>query len=89
MDSFRNSTRPVERCLRDSGVDWRNVLDVVLISVHRSIIPDVTVDFGAVAQAAILTSRLIDKVFDMPVVFDDTGPFDSAEDCRGSTCAVH
>merc|ERR1712012_182220 len=30
MDYFRNSMGPVEKCLRDSGIDKRNVHDVVL-----------------------------------------------------------
>ena len=31
MDYFRNSMGPVEKCLRDSGIDKRNVHDVVLV----------------------------------------------------------
>ena len=31
MDYFRNSMGPVEKCLRDSGIDKRNVHDVALI----------------------------------------------------------
>ena len=31
MDYFRNSMGPVEECLRDSGIDKRNVHDVVLV----------------------------------------------------------
>ena len=31
MDYFRNSMGPVEKCLRDSGIDKRNVQEVVLV----------------------------------------------------------
>merc|ERR1711924_473139 len=31
MDYFRNSMGPVEKCLRDSGIDKRNVHEVVLV----------------------------------------------------------
>eukprot|EP00974_Lingulodinium_polyedra_P017457 1691797-Lingulodinium_polyedra.AAC.1 len=31
MDYFRGSTGPVEKCLRVSGVDKRNVQEVVLV----------------------------------------------------------
>ena len=31
MDYFQNSMGPVEKCLRDSGIDKRNVHDVALI----------------------------------------------------------
>merc|ERR1719231_1557468 len=31
MDYFRNSMGPVEKCMRDSGIDKRNVHDVVLV----------------------------------------------------------
>ena len=31
MEYFRNSMGPAERCLRDSGIDKRNVHDVVLV----------------------------------------------------------
>merc|ERR1711862_373881 len=31
MDYFRNSMGPVEKCLRDSGIDKRNVSEVVLV----------------------------------------------------------
>merc|ERR1712096_349001 len=31
MDYFRNSMGPVEKCLRDSGIDKKNVHDVVLV----------------------------------------------------------
>jgi L1 cell adhesion molecule like protein len=31
MDYFRNSMGPVEKCIRDSGIDKRNVHDVVLV----------------------------------------------------------
>jgi len=31
MDYFRNSITPVEKCLRDSGIDKRNIHDVVLV----------------------------------------------------------
>merc|ERR1719446_1823738 len=32
MDYFRNSMGPVEKCLRDSGIDKRNVHEVVLVA---------------------------------------------------------
>merc|ERR1712109_389667 len=31
MDYFRNSMGPVEKCMRDSGIDKRNVHEVVLV----------------------------------------------------------
>merc|ERR1711977_584277 len=31
MDYFRNSMGPVEKCLRDSGIDKRNVHEIVLV----------------------------------------------------------
>merc|ERR1719468_461457 len=31
MDYFRNSMGPVEKCLRDSGIDKRNVHEVVMV----------------------------------------------------------
>merc|ERR1719231_1177503 len=31
MDYFRNSMGPVEKCMRDSGIDKRNVSEVVLV----------------------------------------------------------
>ena len=31
MDYFRNSMGPVEKCMRDSGIDKKNVHDVVLV----------------------------------------------------------
>jgi len=31
MDYFRNTISPVEKCLRDSGIDKRNIHDVVLV----------------------------------------------------------
>jgi len=31
MDYFRNSIAPVDKCLRDSGIDKRNIHDVVLV----------------------------------------------------------
>ena len=31
MDYFRSSMGPVEKCLRDSGIDKRNVHEVVLV----------------------------------------------------------
>merc|ERR1712166_615606 len=31
MDYFRNSTGPVEKCLRDSGIDKKNVHEVVMV----------------------------------------------------------
>merc|ERR1712136_436079 len=37
MDYFRNSMGPVEKCLRDSGIDKRNVHDVVLVGGSTSI----------------------------------------------------
>merc|ERR1711939_443444 len=31
MDYFRNSMAPVEKCLKDSGIDKRNVHEVVMV----------------------------------------------------------
>merc|ERR1712054_143292 len=56
MDYFRNSMGPVEKCLRDSGIDKRNVHEVVLVGGSTRI-PKV--------QAAILTGEGSSQVQDL------------------------
>merc|ERR1712087_733711 len=73
MDYFRNSMGPVEKCLRDSGIDKRGVPKVQSMIQEffngkepcKSINPDEAVAFGAAVQAAILTGEGSSQVQDL------------------------
>merc|ERR1712151_1368167 len=71
MDYFRNSMGPVEKCLRDSGIDKKNVHEVVLVGGStripkvQSINQDEAVAYGAAVQAAILTGEGSSAVQDL------------------------
>ena len=47
MDYFRNSMGPVEKCLRDSGIDKRNVHDIVLVGGAERVANDQRTDCGS------------------------------------------
>ena len=62
MDYFLNSMGPVEKCLRDSGIDKRNVHDVVLVGgstripIEQKLIQEFELE-GTPTDPSILTKR--------------------------------